>query len=172
MRSEPSAGRTGRQLGVKESETKGSVLGAGGGSVPGEGAVPLPDVARKMPTSAWSGCIPGRTQCRVPRTCSRARRRHPPSHSSFFSFWGARPRSAGSLRPDARGGARTCLGFLLGTRGRDVQGAAHGPTISHFPRLAPRWLEVPHIPDGGGSFLRYQPAHRARILSSIFTWGN
>lgn len=132
--------------------------------------MPLPDVARKMPTSARSGCIPRRTQCRVPRTGSRTRRRHPPSHSSLFSFWGARPPSARSLLPDVRRGARTCLGFLMGTRGQDAQGATHAPHYPTFPSWHPAsWRFLIFLMRG---FLRHQAAHRAGILSSIFMWGN
>lgn len=138
--------------GVEESETKGSVLGEGG---QGE--------------YAWREC------CGAPRCCP-----HDANictewlHTRAHTVPGAQdllrgseeapasplpssvprdaPPSTRSLPPDARRGARTCLGFLVGTVSRDAQGAAHAPHNPTFPRLAPCRPEVPDVPPGWGLF--------------------
>ena len=48
-----------------------------------------PHDARTMPLPhlhKQSGCIQRRAQCRMPRTRSRTRERHSPSHPSLFSL--------------------------------------------------------------------------------------
>lgn len=141
----------------------------------------FPHGARNMPTPGTGGAIASRgahsAGCPDPL---QGWEQYPPSHPPQFGRWGARLVSARSCPLDGVAGRAPLLAFSWAP-GTQTRKDAHNPA---FPRLAPvgARLLIFHLDIFFGVvllvlsciylFLKHWAAHRAGVLSFIFTRGN